>query len=140
MTIDSPLTRRRLLAVAAATGLAAGPLAALAQQRGFTPAEGKEFKAVRPPQPVSGNAVEVLEFFWYGCPACNAVEPHLERWRKTLPADVVYRRIPVAFDAQRAPHTRLYYTLEAMKRIDDLHPRVVTAYPQAKRRLLDQKE
>lgn len=140
MTIDSPLTRRQLLAVAAAAGLATGPLAALAQQRGFTPTEGKEFKAVRPPQPVSGNAVEVLEFFWYGCPACNAVEPYLERWRKTLPSDVVYRRIPVAFDAPRMPHSRLYYTLEAIKRVDDLHPRVFTAYHKDKRRLLDPNE
>jgi thiol:disulfide interchange protein DsbA len=144
MSFDTPLTRRQLLAVAAMSGLTAGlatgPLAALAQPRGFTPTEGKEYKAVRPPQATDGSAIEVTEFFWYGCPACNAVEPYLERWRKTLPADVVYKRVPVAFDAQRAPHTRIYYTLEALKRVDDLHERVFAAYHKDKRRLLDPNE
>lgn len=144
MRYQSPLSRRQLLAIAAATslttGLAASPLAALAQNRGFTPTEGKHFKPVRPPQATEGGAIEVTEFFWYGCPACNAVEPYLERWRKTLPADVVYKRVPVAFDTPRAPHTRIYYTLEALKRVDDLHPRVFTAYHKDKRRLLDPNE
>jgi protein dithiol oxidoreductase (disulfide-forming) len=137
--MTSHLHRRHLLGLAVAAGLAA-PLGAWAQARGRTPTEGKEFKTLRQPQPVEGNQIEVLEFFWYGCPACNAVEPALEAWRKKLPPDVVYRRLPVAFDAPRQPHTRIYYTLEAIKRVDDLHPRVFNAYHKEKRRLLDPNE
>ncbi len=144
MSFRTHLTRRQLLAIAAVTaagtGLSATPVAALAQNRGFTPTEGKEYKAVRPPQATDGAGIEVTEFFWYGCPACNAVAPYLERWRKTLPSDVVYKRVPVAFDAQRAPHTRIYYTLEAMKKVDEMHERVFAAYHKDKRRLLDTNE
>jgi thiol:disulfide interchange protein DsbA len=131
--MTSHLHRRQLIALAVAGGLSglAAPLAGRAQPMGRMPTEGKEFKPVRPPQPVEGGQIEVLEFFWYGCPACNAVEPAL---------DVVYRRLPVAFDAQRQPHTRIYYTLEAIKRVDDLHPRVFTAYHKERRRLLDSNE
>ena len=140
--MTSHLHRRQLIALAVAGGLSglAAPLAGRAQPMGRTPTEGKEFKPVRPPLPVEGGQIEVLEFFWYGCPACNAVEPALEAWRKRLPPDVVYRRLPVAFDAQRQPHTRIYYTLEAIKRVDDLHPRVFTAYHKERRRLLDSNE
>lgn len=140
--MTSHLHRRQLIALAVAGGLSglAAPLAGRAQPMGRTPTEGKEFKPVRPPQPVEGGQIEVLEFFWYGCPACNAVEPALETWRKRLPPDVVYRRLPVAFDAQRQPHTRIYYTLEAIRRVDDLHPRVFTAYHKERRRLLDSNE
>jgi thiol:disulfide interchange protein DsbA len=140
--MTSHLHRRQLIALAVAGGLSglAAPLAGRAQPMGRTPTEGKEFKPVRPPQPVEGGQIEVLEFFWYGCPACNAVEPALETWRKRLPPDVVYRRLPVALDAQRQPHTRIYYTLEAIKRVDDLHPRVFVGYHKEKRRLLDSNE
>lgn len=140
--MTSHLHRRQLIALAVAGGLSglAAPLAGRAQPMGRMPTEGKEFKPVRPPQPVEGGQIEVLEFFWYGCPACNAVEPALETWRKRLPPDVVYRRLPVAFDAQRQPHTRIYYTLEAIKRVDDLHLRVFTAYHKERRRLLDSNE
>lgn len=136
MSLD--LSRRQLLALTA-FGLACAPLPALSQARGRAPTEGKEFKAVKPPQPTEGSGIEVMEFFWYGCPACNAVAPHLEAWSKQAPSDVVYRRLPVAFDTQRDPHTRIYYTLESLKRMD-LHPRVFSAYHKDRRKLLDTNE
>ena len=48
------------------------------------------------PVPVApAGKIEVIEFFWYGCPHCNAFEPALEAWAKKLPADVAFRRVPV---------------------------------------------
>ena len=87
-------------AVALATVAAGGGLLAAggaqAQSAGFV--EGQHF--VRLAQPVPGSTpgrIEVVEFFWYECPHCNAFEPVLEAWSKRLPADVQLRRVPVAF-------------------------------------------
>ena len=77
------LDRRRILAVGVLF-----PVLAQAQASG--PAEGTDFKLVLPPQPVeSGNKVEVLEFFQYGCPHCFAFNPDLDVWRKLCdPVDI----------------------------------------------------
>jgi protein dithiol oxidoreductase (disulfide-forming) len=68
--------------------------------------------------------VEVIEFFWYSCPHCNAFEPRLEAWIKKQPADVLVRRVPVAFRDDPVPQQRLFYTLEAMGKLDELHGKV----------------
>jgi thiol:disulfide interchange protein DsbA len=65
-----------------------------------------------------------VEFFWYSCPHCNAFEPKLNAWLKKLPADVAFRRVPVAFRDDFVPQQRLYYALEAMGKVDDLHAKV----------------
>ncbi|MEO5672005.1 MAG: thiol:disulfide interchange protein DsbA/DsbL [Ramlibacter sp.] len=68
--------------------------------------------------------IEVVEFFWYSCPHCNAFEPRLEAWIKKLPPDVVMRRVPVAFRDDFVPQQRLFYSLEAMGKLDELHNKV----------------
>jgi protein dithiol oxidoreductase (disulfide-forming) len=68
--------------------------------------------------------VEVIEFFWYSCPHCNAFEPKLDAWIKKLPGDVFLRRVPVAFRDDFVPQQRLFYTLEALGKLDELHTKV----------------
>ncbi|MGA0025250.1 MAG: thiol:disulfide interchange protein DsbA/DsbL [Burkholderiales bacterium] len=106
---------RRLLAVAALTlGIAAAHAA--------QPVPGKEYAPVRPPQPTdSGAKIEVLEFFYYGCPHCNNLQPSLETWLKTKPADVEFRRMPAVFQDGWVPLTRAYYAIEAMGLVEKLH-------------------
>jgi thiol:disulfide interchange protein DsbA len=70
---------------------------------------------------VRAGKIEVVEFFWYACPHCNAFEPRLEEWVKRLPKDVSFRRAPVAFRNDFVPLQKLYYTLEAMNLVDTLH-------------------
>lgn len=83
---------------------------------------GKDYALVQPPQPTdSGSKVEVLEFFWYGCPHCNNLQPSLEAWLKRKPADVEFRRVPAVFQDSWLPMTRAYYTIEALGMIDKLH-------------------
>ena len=102
--------KRRQLVVA----VAALPAVALAQSQRPSQ-ESKDFRTVTPPQPSeSGNKIEVLEFFQYSCPHCMSYDPVLQGWRKTLPADVEYRRIPISWDDKSVPHVRIYYTLEAL--------------------------
>ncbi|MDE2047295.1 MAG: thiol:disulfide interchange protein DsbA/DsbL [Betaproteobacteria bacterium] len=84
--------------------------------------------------------IEVIEFFWYGCPHCNAFEPALEAWAKQLPKDVLFRRVPVAFSAAQMPHTRIYYALEALGKLPELHTKVFAAIHVQHMRLLRPEE
>lgn len=120
------------LLAAAGIGAAAGPLQA---QGG--PVEGTHYVRLAKPAPVSVPAgkIEVVEFFWYGCPHCNALEPALEAWIKRLPADVVFRRVPVAFGAVHESHQRLFFTLEAMGQLAAVHPKIFAAIHVQRQRL-----
>jgi len=71
--------------------------------------------------------IEVIEFFWYSCPHCNAFEPGFAQWVKNAPKDVVVRRIPVSFRDDFAPQQRLFFTIEAMNLMETLHPKVFAA-------------
>ncbi len=108
----------------AAGTLGLSPLAQ-AQRR---PESGKDYRTLGQRAPVDAPAgkIEVIEFFWYSCPHCHAFEPALEAWAGKLPADVAFRRAPVAFRDDFVPQQRLFYTLEAMRRMD-LHAKVFQA-------------
>lgn len=83
---------------------------------------GKNYLLVSPSQPTSVDPgqVEIIEFMWLGCPHCYELNPYIEAWRKKLPAYVKFRQEHVTWDAQRLPHARLFYTLQALGRQDDL--------------------
>ena len=117
-----------LAASAAAAGaLTLGTSSSWAQ--GAAPREGKDYIKLGKPASVSAPAgkVEVVEFFWYSCPHCNVFEPQFEAWAKGQPADVVVRRVPVAFNASFVPAQKLYYALEGLGKIEPLHARVFRA-------------
>jgi protein-disulfide isomerase len=66
--------------------------------------EGKNYDRIKNPQPTeSGNKIEVIEFFSYGCPHCAELEPFLETWLAKLPPDVAFRRVPVMFQDRWIP-------------------------------------
>ena len=93
------------------------------------PVAGTDYAVLETVAPVEAPAgkIEVVEFFWYNCPHCNAFEPILSEWVKKLPKDVAFRRIPVAFNASFVPQQRLYYALEAMGLLQKIHPKVFAA-------------
>ena len=97
--------------------LVAAPLIAAAQGDGF------KYSELKPTQPVSleGKKIEVLEFFWYGCPHCYNLEPQLESWIRKLPPDVQFRRVPAVFNARWGHDAAIFYTFEAMGVLDKLH-------------------
>ena len=111
-------------AIGAGLGLVALPVAAQAQAQSYK--EGSDYLVLDKPAPTEAPAgkVEVVEFFWYGCPHCNSFEPQLEAWLKTAPKNVAFRRAPVSFRPDFEPHQRLYYVLEAMGKLDELHKKV----------------
>jgi len=85
-------------------------------------APGKDFQLINPPQPTnSGTKVEVIEFFYYGCPGCNQLQPLLKAWLKRKPADVEFRREPAVFRDAWLPLTTAFHALDAMGLVDKLH-------------------
>lgn len=108
--------RRRTLVLA--LGLA--PLGAFAQQRALSP--GVDYTELKPGQPADAQGkIEVLEFFWYGCPHCYTLEPMLEKWIARLPADVQFRRVPAVLNEGWAREAAVYYSFEALGVLDKLH-------------------
>jgi thiol:disulfide interchange protein DsbA len=89
--------------------------------------EGKNYTALASAQPtsVSADKVEVIEVFWYGCGHCFHFDPALEEWRKHKPAFVEFVRVPVMWGSPaHQGHARLFYTLEALGKLDELHTTV----------------
>ena len=129
--------KRREFVAGSSAALALGGLvsAPASAQAGFQ--EGRHYVRLQQPVPVSAPAgkIEVLEFFWYGCPHCNAFEPTLEAWVKKLPADVAFRRVHVAFRPSFEPLQRLYAPLENMNLVEALHRKVFYAVHQQGARL-----
>jgi thiol:disulfide interchange protein DsbA len=81
------------------------------------------------PQPVeTGERIEVIDFFWYGCPYCNELQPSFDEWTRRKPADVEVRRIPVVLRDSWAPHARIWYTLELLGEAERLHAQVYRSY------------
>ena len=124
---------KMLLVTAGTAGLTQAPLS---HAQG-TPAEGKQYVRLGQPLPAAGGGkIEVVEFFWYGCPHCNDFEPMLDAWAKKLPSDVQFRRVPVAFrDEPFGSHQRIFYALEAMGQVEAMHRKVFYAIHNDRARL-----
>lgn len=117
------MQRRDFAAAAALAGLGL----AVQAQPASAPVEGRQYQRLRQPQPTPADKIELIEFFWFGCPACFAFDPVLEAWTKTLPPDVAFRRVPVGFNALHKLHQRMFYALEAMGQEAAVHERVFNA-------------
>jgi thiol:disulfide interchange protein DsbA len=89
---------------------------------------GTPYSMLSPPQPTEGGGkIEVIEFFWYGCPHCYAIEPAVNAWLKTAPKDVVFKRVPAFPNESWGQMTVMFYTLEAMGLLDQYHQKVFDA-------------
>ena len=96
---------------------------------------GQGYVTIQPAQPSdTAGKVEVLEFFAYSCPHCHTMEPMTERWSQTLPENVAFKRVPVAFNAGMADLQKLFYSLEALDRLD-LHEKVFQAIHRQRKRI-----
>jgi thiol:disulfide interchange protein DsbA len=88
-----------------------------------------KFSELKPAQPVSvdGKKIEVIEFFWYGCPHCYNLEPYLETWLKKLPPDVQFRRVPAVFNPRWEHDAEIFYTFDALGVLPKVHEAFFTA-------------
>ena len=123
--------RRRAAIARIAGGLALAFVAPAgrAQSQEIRARQNIEYRVIPSPQPVeSGANIEVIDFFWYGCPYCNELQPALEVWIKNKAADVTVRRVPAILKDNWAPHARIFYTLELLGELERLHLTVYHGY------------
>ena len=118
-------TRRRLALAPIAAAVCASAAGAASAQTAIV--EGKHYLRLATPVPTGAppTKIEVVDFFWYECPHCNAFEPALEAWAQRLPDDVTLRLVPVWFREEPfGPQQRLFYTLDALGLLAQLHGKV----------------
>lgn len=132
------MKRRELIQSAVALGVAGalgGLPAAFAQDAGAFRKARKEVPRSTP------GKIDVVEFFWYGCIHCRNFEPKVNAWAKALPADVLFTKVPIVFASKRVNfegHQRLYYTLEAMGKLGEVHSKVFNAMHKDKKQLANE--
>lgn len=116
---------RHLLFAIAATVLAGSTLASPT-----APRNGSEYTTLDTPQPleVSGKKTEVVEFFMYHCPACNALEPALLAWRRQRDDKLAFRRVHIPRQGDNDPEARLFITLDALGIAESMHAKVLQAW------------
>lgn len=93
------------------------------------PKAGVDYVTLAQPQPVqaAGKKVEVIEFFMYHCPHCNALEPQFEQWVKKQGDNIVLRRVHIPSQGVSDPEAHLYLTLEALGKVNEMHAKVFKA-------------
>jgi len=116
-------SQNRLLAAVASTVAAATSTAAAAATSGTQWQDGVNYTRTVPAQPtnVPAGQVEVLEFFWYACPHCYALEPTVQTWLKSKAAYITFTRVPVEWNEGHRSLAHLFYALEAMGKLNDVH-------------------
>jgi thiol:disulfide interchange protein DsbA len=89
----------------------------------------KGLSMLSPPQPThSGNKIEVLEFFFYGCSHCFKLHPYMSAWEKKIPKDVELTFVPAIFNPAWEAMARTFYALEAMGQRKRLHDDLFNAW------------
>lgn len=108
------ISRRNLLLASSLTALQVPAWASSFQA-------GKEYLVLNPPLPRNNEKIEVIKFFAYTCPHCMQFESIFHEWAQKVPADVVVRACPVAWQPKLLPFTQTYFALEALQLLDKLH-------------------
>jgi thiol:disulfide interchange protein DsbA len=128
------MNRRDFSSALLATGASASLL--FATGTAHAQVEGRDYTLIQPPQPPADpTKIEVCEFFTYACPHCSAFEPVIGPWAKSLPADVVFRRIPVNFLFNAENFSRTYFALETTGLVEQMQSKVFAAVHVERQRL-----
>ena len=114
-----------------------GFIASTALASPTAPKEGVDFNTLKMPlaTQATGKKIEVIEFFMYHCPACNALEATVNEWVKKQGDNIVFRRIHLPLTGADDPEAHLFLTLEAMNLEASLHAKVLTTWHVERRRL-----
>ncbi len=104
------------------------------------PIAGRDYMLLDPPRPAApGGPIEVIEFFYYGCPVCYEAQPHIARWQASAASDVSFLRIPSASSESQESFALTYYALEASGHLERLHWTVYENHHFDDQRLLDER-
>ena len=101
----------------------------------------ERYKKLPSPQPTrTGNKIEVLEVFWYGCPHCYQFEPTIEKWLEEKADYIEFIRMPGVLGKNWLPHARAFYAAEKLGVLDKIHLPLFDAIHKEKRKIMDKKE
>ncbi len=99
-------------------------------------AETLGYELITPAQPTQNqDKIEIIEFFWYGCPHCYSFEPVLTEWLKTKPDNVEFIRQPAIFSSLWGKHAKAFFTAEALGVLDKVHTDLFDAIQNKKQKL-----
>ena len=114
---------------------------ALVNAESAAPPQGFGYQTLSAAQPTQDKTkVEVIEFFWYGCPHCYVFEPVLKEWLKTLPKNVTFIRQPAVFSEVWEKHGKAYFVAEALNMVDKVHADFFDAIQNKKQKLETEEE
>lgn len=100
------------------------------------PVEGRNYIALNSPVPTQQpEKVEVVAMFGYSCPYCYQLESSLTPWSASLADDVDFIRVPAMFGGTWDLHGQLFYTLQTMQVLDQMHDTIFDALHNANRKL-----
>ncbi len=112
MKLATKQLRTKATMIAAGMGVLLLALAALTLSNN---AQAAGFETIEAPQNTSvEDKVEVLEFFWLGCPHCYAFEPFIEGWAKDKPDHVEFVREAPALNPSWEQHSRGFYAAQLL--------------------------
>lgn len=73
-------------------------------------------------KPSTGDKIEVVELFWFGCGHCFALEPSLKAWLKdNKPDNVEFVKVPALFSKRWEFHGQAFYTMQALGVDNDVY-------------------
>lgn len=99
---------------------------------------GKDYKVLNNPEKISGNAIIVREFFWYGCPHCYNLDPYMQKWAKTKDKDVAFFKTPAALNPVWEASARGFYAAQLLGYEDKTHDALFKAVQEDGKQLFDQ--
>lgn len=99
---------------------------------------GKDYRVLDNPESISGDAIIVREFFWYGCPHCFKLNPHMEKWAKTKDKDVAFFKTPAALNPVWETNARGFYAAQLLGYEDKTHDALFNAIHKDGKKLFDQ--
>ena len=97
--------------------------------------EGTHYLRVAPQSTDSGDKIEVLEFYWYGCPHCNVFDPIIEKWLESKSKEADFKRVPAVFRPEWKVHARTYYALTVLDVVEKYHSKIFAEIHKNKKRL-----
>ena len=102
----------------------------------FSFAESTGYETLSPAQPTQNkDKIEIIEFFWYGCPHCYSLEPELTEWLKTAPDNVEFIRQPAIFNKRWGQHAKAYFIADALGVVEKIHADLFDAIQNKKQKL-----
>jgi len=99
---------------------------------------GKDYRVLDNPETITGDAIIVREFFWYGCPHCYNLNPHMEKWAKTKPKDVAFFKTPAALNPVWEANARGFYAAQLLGFENKTHDALFDAIQKDGKKLFDQ--